>query len=102
MPNPSATKGSAVRFNVAITVIFTLLCVAGVVFMIRFLIALSMDGRAKSRCRVVYWTSGHTETEGDASRLAVRAGTALKSGANSRPGFEVIAGRGGRPFRRVG
>jgi len=85
---------------VAITVIFTLLCVAGVVFMIRFLIALSRDGRTKSRRNVVYLTSWRPETEGEFSRFAI--GTAVRSDANSRLGLTVIVGRGERPFRRVG
>ena len=86
----------------AVALIFEVLCVAGVVFMISFLIALSRDKRTESRPRVVYFMSRHTETEEHSSRSATAAGTALRSDANSRLGFKVIAGRGERPLRRVG
>ena len=103
MPDPGATTVLAVRFNVAITVIVTLLCVAGVVFMIRFLIALFKDGGTKSRCHVVYLTSRHQEMEDSSCRLAAAEGVAFESGdVGSRPGLKVIAGRGERRFRRVG
>ena len=86
----------------AVTLIFGLLCVAGAIFMIRFLIALSRDGRANSPCRVVYLTPGHMEAESDSSRCATVARTALRSDTNSRRRFKVIAGRDEWPFRRVG
>jgi hypothetical protein len=86
----------------AAALIFELLCVAGVVFMIRFLIALSGDGRTKSQGHVACLTSWRTETDGDSVRLASAAGAASRSDANSRLWFKVIAGRGERPFRRVG
>ena len=54
MPNLGQTKGLAARFSLAVTLIFELFCVAGMVFMIRFLIALFKDGRAKSQCHVVF------------------------------------------------
>ena len=86
----------------AATLIFELLGVASVVFMIRFLIALSRDGRAKSRCHVVYLTSRRTETGGDSPRPATAAGAAFRSSDANSPGFKVIAGGRERPFRRVG
>ena len=82
--------------------VFELLCVAGVVFMIGFLIALSRDGRTKSQRHVVYLTSWRTETDGNSVRLASAAGAASRSGADSRLRFKVIAGKGEHPFRRVG
>ena len=86
----------------AATLIFGLLCVAGVIFMIGFLVALSGDGRANSPCRVIYLTPGHMEAQSDPSRFATAAGTAVTSDTNSRLRFKVIAGKGERSFRRVG
>ena len=98
-----AVKGSTVRLGMAATLIFELLCVAGVLFMIRFLIALSRDGRTKSRCHVVYLTSLHAATEDDFSPLAAVGGATLrKSDANSRPRFSAVAGGRKQLFRRVG
>lgn len=44
------------RFTVAAIVMFELFCAVGLAFMVRFLIALFMDERAKSRCYVVHLT----------------------------------------------
>jgi hypothetical protein len=86
----------------AAIVIFELLCVAGIAFMIRFLIALS-EGRAKSRCRIVCSTTPHMQTEEDSSRFSIVGVAAFrKSDANSRPRFKVIAAGPKRPFCRVG
>ena len=87
----------------AVTVIFTLLCVAGVAFMIHFLIALSRDGGPKSPGQVLCLTSRHQETDDKPSRLATAGGIAFERGdVGARPEFTVIAGRGERGFRRVG
>jgi len=86
----------------AVTMIFGLLCVAGIAFMICFLVALSRDGRSEPRCRVIYMGLRHPETGGNFTRLASPAGPALGSDANSRLGLKVIAGRAEQPFRRVG
>ena len=86
----------------AVTMIFGLLCIAGMAFMICFLVALSRDGRSEPRCRVIYMGLRPSDTEENFPRLASPAGTALRSDANSRLGLKVIAGRAERPFRRVG
>ena len=87
----------------AVIVIFTLLCAAGMAFMIRFLIALSGDAGPKSRGHVFCLTSRHQETGDKPSRLAIPEGIAFERGdVGSRPEFTVIAGRGERGFRKVG
>jgi len=81
------------------TLIMEIVCVAGVLFMVRFLIALFAEGKDKSRYHVVYrpsWSPRHVlfyrETEPEAA------------GANprQRTGFQVIEGGSNLPARKIG
>ena len=85
------------------TLVLELFCFIGIVFMIRFLIALFREGRTTSRCQVVHLTSRHLETEDDPSQWVAMAGAAFsRNDAKSRLGLKAIAGGRERPFRRVG
>jgi hypothetical protein len=80
---------------VAVTVIFTMLCVAGVAFMTHFLIALSRDGGPMSRGHVFCLTSRQQKTGDKPSRLATPEGIAFERGdVGSRP--EIHGHRGER------
>jgi len=83
------------------TVIMEVLCVAGVLFMLRFLVALFRDGKPKSPRGVVYLYSRRTQTEDDAFGLIPEAGSG-RSDTHRRSPFEVIAGGTAPPARRVG
>jgi len=83
------------------TLIMEVLCVAGVLFMLRFLVALSRDGKAKSPCRVVYLLSPRTQTDNRAFGLIPEAGSE-RSDTHRRSRFEVIAGGTAPPARRAG
>lgn len=83
------------------TLIMEVLCVAGVLFMIRFLVALFRESKPVSRCRVVHLSSRRTQTENDAFGLIPEAGSG-RSDTARRPRFKVIAGGGKSPVRRVG
>jgi len=83
------------------TAIMEVLCLAGVLFMIRFLVALFRDGKPKSPSQVVYLS---TRQSGNrvlrlASGSGVRSG---RSGMRHPTGFQLIAGGTKPPVRRVG
>ncbi|HYN16049.1 MAG TPA: hypothetical protein VES66_09730 [Terriglobales bacterium] len=80
------------------TLMMAAFCVAGVLFMIRFLVALFRESKPKSPCRVVYLPSRNTQTENDVLGLIPEAG----SDTHGRSRFEVIAGGAETPARRVG
>jgi len=75
------------------TLIFELLCVAGIVFMVWFLVVLSTDGKRKPRCRVVYSTAWRTKTDGESFQSFSAIGVSLRSNTNFRSELKVIAGR---------
>lgn len=83
------------------TLIMAVPCVAGVLFMIRFLVALSRESRRNFSCRIVYLSSRCTQTENDAFSLIPAAGYG-RSANFRRSRFEVIAGGTKPPVRRVG
>jgi hypothetical protein len=83
------------------TLIMAALCVAGVLFMIRFLVALFRESKPKSPCRVVHLSSRHPQTESDGFDLITGAGSGRSETAR-RPRLEVIAGGTKPPARRVG
>lgn len=83
------------------TLMFEVICVAGVLFMVRFLAALFREGKPKSPSRGVYLYSRRTQTENDAFGLIPEAGSG-RSGTHRRSRFEVIAGGAKPPARRVG
>jgi hypothetical protein len=95
------SEGSAVRLGMTATLVFEVMCVAGVLFMIRFLVALFRESRRKSSCRIVYLSSRRTQTRNDAFSLIPTAGSG-RSANLRRSRFEVIAGGTKPPARRVG
>lgn len=94
-------QGWAGRFSMVPILTLELLCAAGVAFMIRFLIALHKDARTSSDGCVVQLTSRYLYAKDEPS-----ASTPARAAAKPRdvnfPGYQVIPGGRGRPFRRVG
>jgi len=85
------------------TLIMEVLCVAGVLFMIRFLVALFRESKPVSPCCVVHLSSQPTQTEHDALGPITEAGTRSgRSYTHHQSRFKVIAGGGKSPVRRVG
>jgi hypothetical protein len=83
------------------TLIMGVICVAGVLFMIRFLMALFTQSTPKLPCRVVYLSSRPTQTESGGFGLIPKAGFG-RSDMHGRSRFEVIAGGTEPAARRVG
>ncbi len=85
------------------TLIMEVLCVAGVLFMIRFLVALFREGKTKSPCRVVYLSSWPTPSENGVLHLASEPGARSERRATPhQTRFQVIVGGTNPPVRRVG
>lgn len=85
------------------TVIMEVLCVAGVLFMIRFLVALFRDGKAKSPSGVVYLSLPSPQSENGVFYVASKPGARSgRSDTRHQPGFQVIVGGTKPPARRVG
>lgn len=84
-------------------VMMEVLCVAGVLFMIRFLVALFREGKAKSPGRVVYLSWPPPQSENGVLYVASEPG-ARSAGSDTRhqTGFQVIVGGTNPPVRRVG
>ena len=82
------------------TVIMEVLCVAGVLFMIRFLVALFREGGPKSPSRVVYLSSWPTASGNGVLHLASDARARSEWSDPTR--FQVIVGGTNPPVRRVG
>ena len=76
------------------TLIMEVLCVAGVLFMIRFLVALFTDGKSKSHYSVVCRPSW--PSQGEHRARSPRIGTRHPAG------FQVIVGSTNSPVRRAG
>ena len=85
----------------AANLMMAVVCVAGVLFMLRFLVALFRDGKPKSPRRVVYQSSRPTLTDSGGFGLIPEVGSG-RSDTHSRSRFEVIAGGSAPPTRRVG
>jgi len=85
------------------TLTMELVCVAGVLFMIRFLVALFTDGKRNSRHHVVYRPSWPSRRDNGLLHLTSESGTmSAGSDTRSQTGFQVITGGTNRPARRVG
>ena len=85
------------------TLIMEALCVAGVLFMLRFLVALFTDGKPKSPSHVVYLSSRPTQGEHGVLHLASEPGArSARSGTRQPTGFQVIVGGSNPAVRRVG
>ena len=85
------------------TVIMEVLSVAGVLFMIRFLVALFREGKPESPCRVVYLLSRPTQAENGGLHLANELGARSEWSDTRHPTrFPVIVGGANPPVRRVG
>jgi hypothetical protein len=97
----SDTKGSAVGFGMTATVIMEVLCVAGVLFMIRFFVALFREGRPKSPSCVVYLSSWPTE-QGVLHLASEPGARSARSDTGHPTRFQVIVGGTNPPVRRVG
>jgi hypothetical protein len=85
------------------TLIMEVLCVAGVLFMIRFLVALFKEGKPKSPSHVVYVPSRPTQSRYGVLHLASESGAGSErseTGYSTR--FPVIVGGTNPPVRRVG
>ena len=80
---PHPRQATDARFSMAAAMTFELLCVASVVFMICFLIALLRDGKKTSRRHVLHLISPHPESEAAVLRT---------SNADSRLRLKVIVG----------
>ena len=82
------------------TLIMEIICVAGVLFLLRFLIALFADGKRKSRHHVVYRPSWTPPRE---SVLLYREESeAREPNLAQRTGFQVIEGGSSPPVRKIG
>ena len=77
------------------------ICVAGVLFMLRFLVALSRESKPKSSGRVVFLASRNTPTENEAFGLIPGAQFG-RSGPRGQSRLQVVADGHARPARRVG
>jgi len=85
------------------TLIMEALCVAGVLFMLRFLVALFTDGKPKSPSHVVYLSSWPTQSGNRALGLERKPGAqSERSGTRHATGFQVIVGGTKLRARRVG
>jgi len=85
------------------TLIMEALCVAGVLFMVRFLVALFKEDKPKSLSRVVYLSSWPTQSEHGELHLAGGPGARSERSDTRRPNrFQVIVGGANPPVRRVG
>jgi hypothetical protein len=85
----------------AATLILEVLCALGVLFMIRFLVALHEQSKSKSSCHLVHLSS-HTQTENDVPSLVTTAEVWSPSNDRQpRSGFKVISGGAKQPIRRV-
>ncbi len=85
------------------TVIMEVLCVAGVLFMIRFLVALFREGKPKSPSRVVYLSWPPPQSENGVFHVASKPGARFARSDSRHPtGFQVIVGGTKPPARRVG
>jgi hypothetical protein len=93
-------QGWAGRLSMVPILTLELLCAAGVAFMIRFLIALHKDARTSSEGCGVQLTSRYLYTKDEPSTSLARA--AAKPRDVNFPGYQVIPGGRGRPYRRVG
>jgi len=68
-------------------------CVAGVLFMVRFLVALVREARVKTPCCVVYLSSQHAPSQDDALNPVTEMGIrSERDDSYRRVRFEVIAG----------
>jgi len=77
------------------------ICVAGVLFMIQFLVALFREGKPKSPRHVVYLSSRPTEQ--GVLHLASEPGARSARSETGHPTrFQVIVGGTNPPARRVG
>ncbi len=92
---------SAERLGMTGTVIMEVLCAAGVLFMIRFFVALLQEGKPKSPSHV-----GHLSTRQSGNRVLRLASESGKRSARSdtprQTGFQLIVGGTKPPVRRVG
>jgi len=85
------------------TLIMEVLCVAGVLFMIRFLVALFREDKPKSPSRVVYLSSWPTQSDPGELHLAGGPGARSERSDTRRPTrFHVIVGGANPPVRRIG
>jgi len=85
------------------TLMFEVLCVAGVLFMIRFLVALFREDKPKSPSRVAYLSTWPTQSEHGELHLAGGPGARSERSDTRRPTrFQVIVGGTNPPVRRVG
>ena len=85
------------------TLIMEVLCVAGVLFMIRFLVALFREDKPKSPRRVVYRLTLPAHSENGVLHLAGGPGARSERSDTRRPTrFQVIVGGTNPPVRRIG
>ena len=84
------------------TLIFGLLCVAGLAFMVRFLTSLLREGTRRSRSQIIYSTLPHRGIRHNSSGLLTMAGGIFPRHRDDRPQFETITGGRVPTSRRAG
>jgi len=85
------------------TLIMEVLCVAGVLFMIRFLVALFREDKPKLPSRVVYLSAWPSQGEHGVLHPAGEPGArSERSGTRHPTRLQVIVGGTKPPVRRVG
>lgn len=84
------------------TLIFGLLCVGGLVFLIKFLTALLREGKRRSRSQIIYLTLPDRGIRHNSSRLATMAGGTFRRHRDDRPQFKTITGGRVPTSRRAG
>ena len=84
-----------------VPLIMAAVCVAGVMFMLRFLVALFAGSKPKSTGRVVFLPSRSARTENDAFGLIPEAEFG-GSGPHDQSRFQVIADGNARSTRKLG
>lgn len=98
----SLTNAQLARLAMTATLMMmAAVCFAGILFMLRFLVALSRESKPKNPGRVVFLPSRNTPTENEAFGLIPGAQFGRR-GPRGKSRLQVIADGHARPARRVG
>jgi hypothetical protein len=88
--------------DVVATLIFELLCVAGLLFLLRFLTALYREGKRTPRSPIACVIPLNRRVLGNSSRLVAIAGGAHRRQRYDRPPLTTISGGREQPPRKAG